>query len=80
MAPNDTDDNLDIGSNDYADRGHQGSHCHAGVDHSLTADYTTTNDITATCIMYGKIGAERNTFCSSCANQVKKLDLTNTFK
>ena len=80
MVPDDTDDNLDIGSNYYTGRGHLGPHCHAGVDHSLTADYTTTNDITATCIMYGKIGAERNTFCSSCANQVKKLDLTNTFK
>jgi len=73
---------LDPGETWYEECGHQGPHCHHGVNTVLPAsgEYGWAHFMEARCNMYGSSGESnyRNimNYCDSCANSVKKVDMS----
>lgn len=80
MVPDGTDNGLNRGVYQYFGRGHVGSHCHAGIPHSVVTDYVKSENDIATCVMYGRMNIIRDKFCPVCASQVKKVDISKGIK
>ena len=62
---------LDRPPNQYENRGHNGSHCHAGL--GLLDNYRATRE-GMTCVMFGSTSGP-TTFCGDCAPCVRRRDL-----
>ncbi|GAP36237.1 hypothetical protein ABXN37_13875 [Piscinibacter sakaiensis] len=75
MVPEGTDPGLERHDKQYIDRGHVGSHCREGTA-ALVADFNAAGASDgASCVMFGSTNGHK-AFCSLCAPQVRKVDLT----
>lgn len=66
---------LDRPANQYENRGHNGSHCHAGL--GLLESYRQTRE-GMTCAMFGSTSGP-NAFCADCAACVRRRDVGGGF-
>lgn len=74
MVPEGNGAELDAHADQYTDSGHVGSHCHHGV--AAKANYgDSASNAASTCVIFGATNGKLK-YCSLCAPQVRKVDLT----
>lgn len=74
MVPEGTGSSLDRHADQYTGSGHVGSHCHHGVPTKTNYGDSASNTA-STCVIFGATNGKL-AYCSLCAPQVRKVDLT----